>query len=367
LTNRKQQIIINDTKSTQSTVLSSVPQGTILAPLLFTLLLNDIDSGTDPHTKVLSFADDTKISRKVKERNDAVILQDDASKIYQWAETNNMQFNPEKFQLLRYGKIKIPMQYVGPDNQEIVESETVCDLGVHMSKDAKFEVHNDTAVNKAKRAAGYILRTFKSRSKEIMLPLLKTLVLPKLEYCSILTAPYKKEDINKMEQVQGSFTAKIEGIQHLNYWDRLKELDLYSLERRRERYAIIYVWKILEHLVKNPDTYPIQLQTNVSNRKGRMCRIPRLVAHQGTPLTLKENSFPIRGPRLFNALPKEIRNLNGISLNSFKSRLDKWLRTIPDEPGVSGYTGMKKDASNSLLELANQKEGATTGLYLGIP
>ena len=93
-----------------------------------------------------------------------------------------------------------------------------------------------------------------------MIPLFKTLVLPILEYCSLLTLPYKKEDINKIEAIQRHFTAKIDGMQNLDYWERLKALNLYSLERRRERYTIIYVWKILEGLVHNLRTEPIRLQ-----------------------------------------------------------------------------------------------------------
>ena len=80
-----------------------------------------------------------------------------------------------------------------------------------------------------------------------MLTLWKSLVLPILDYCSQLWSPSNKGLIQQIESIQQSFTRKI-AIGNLtnNYWDRLSHLKLYSLQRRRERYAIIYVWKILE-------------------------------------------------------------------------------------------------------------------------
>ena len=98
----------------------------------------------------------------------------------------------------------------------------------------------------------WILRTFKSRSPELMLTTWKALVLPILDYCSQLWCPIAKGEIQKLEKIQQSFTRKIKlNTPGLNYWDRLKHLRLYSLERRRERYRILYVWKILENLVPN--------------------------------------------------------------------------------------------------------------------
>ena len=105
---------------------------------------------------------------------------------------------------------------------------------------------------------------------------------------------------------------------------------MYSLERRRERYTIIYTWKILENKVKNVENEPITPKTNSESRNGRTCKIPQLTSHQGTALTLQENTFKIRGPKLFNAMPKEIRNITGVNTDTFKKHLDKWLTKVPD-------------------------------------
>ena len=97
--------------------------------------------------------------------------------------------------------------------------------------------------------AGWILRTFASRDKITMLTLFKSLVLSRLDYGSQLWSPYKAKDISLLESVQRAFTKHIQGMHTYSYADRLSMLKLYSLQRRRDRYTIIYVWKILESIV----------------------------------------------------------------------------------------------------------------------
>ena len=93
--------------------------------------------------------------------------------------------------------------------------------------------------------ASLVLRTFISRDVTTMMLLYKSYVQSHLEYCCPLWSPHMQCEIIKLEAVQRSFTAKIQGLGNLNYWERLRRLSMYSLQRRRERYTIILVWKIL--------------------------------------------------------------------------------------------------------------------------
>ena len=63
--------------------------------------------------------------------------------------------------------------------------------------------------------------------------------------------PSRKGDIQMLEQVQQNFIRKITGMEQLSYWEQLHALSMYSLERRRERYLIIYTWRITEGQVPN--------------------------------------------------------------------------------------------------------------------
>ena len=75
--------------SSDGSVLSGVPQGTVLGPLLFLILLSDISSDIN-HSSVVSFADDTRVYRQINEINDCSLLQNDLDNIYTWASVNNM-------------------------------------------------------------------------------------------------------------------------------------------------------------------------------------------------------------------------------------------------------------------------------------
>ena len=74
-----------------------------------------------------------------------------------------------------------------------------------------------------------------------------------------------------------------------------------------------------------------------SERRGREISIPELKGSQRVK-TLRENSFQVKGARIFNSLPKSLRNLKQISVDEFKFKLDKYLETIPDEPSLPNYT-----------------------------
>ena len=100
LSNRKQFIIANGMKSSQSDVKSGILQGTVLGPFLFRIIINDINSNINSDVSI--FADDTRILRHVRNLEDVEALQDDLERLYQWQETNNMAFNSKKFLLLRY-------------------------------------------------------------------------------------------------------------------------------------------------------------------------------------------------------------------------------------------------------------------------
>ena len=94
---------------------------------------------------------------------------------------------------------------------------------------------------------------FQSWKRSLMLTLLKSPVIPLLEYCCQLWNPWKAKDIQAIEAIQRTFTYKITEVQHLNYWERLHELKLYYLQRRNGRYIIKYIWKITQHMVPNID------------------------------------------------------------------------------------------------------------------
>ena len=209
----------------------------------------------------------------------------------------------------------------------IKSNDYIRDLGITMSGDCSFNEHINMRTKQCRQLTGWILRTFKARDKCVMLTLFKSLVLPRLEYGCQLWSPTSVNQINAIENIQRKFTKHITGMHSLSYENRLKCLNLYSLQRRRDRYTAIYVWKIMEEIV--PNLSP-PMCVNVSERRGRLCVLKSV--ERGHIGTLAHSSFRWRGARIFNALPPNIRNLSNCDVLLFKRQLDNYLSLLPDVP-----------------------------------
>ena len=244
---RKQAVSVDGITSELSTLISGVPQGTVIAPVLFLLMISDIARGVSPSTRVSSFVDDTRVKKGVTdENNDCQTLQADLQAIYAWADDVGLQFNSKKFECLRYWPdSNIPNQpYLSPDGTPIEEKVHLRDLGVEMSTDCTFNIHIDNIVTSVSKLVGWVLRTFRSRSRMVMMTCWTSFLQSRLDYCSQLWSPSDQASITKLESVARNYTSHIEGMEGLDYRERLKSLRMYSQERRRERYAVIFVWKL---------------------------------------------------------------------------------------------------------------------------
>ena len=362
ITSRTQTVLVNGARSEPSAVKSGVPQGSVLGPLLFLILIGDIDQSLTT-AFLSSFADDTRVGHQVDSEEDAHMLQQDLNAVYQWTERNNMELNGDKFEHVHYPcprKDEYLPQYTSNTGGNISTNDYVKDLGITMSSDGTFKQHIQRTVSEARRQAGWILRTFATREILPMLTLWKSLVQCKLDYCSQLWSPMEKGSIQSLEMVQRTFLRKIKSISNLTYWEQLKKLRMFSQERRRERYSIIYVWRILEEQVPN-----IYHSGNVTGsivakfhcRRGRICSVPPLNTQSPKAVqNLREASLPVRGQRLFNTLPQEVRNLTGCTVETFKRSLDKYLRDVPDEPQIPGYTSMRRAETNSIIYMARFRQ-----------
>ena len=258
-----------------------------------------------------------------------------------------MHFNGDKFECLRFWPnpaLAPEFDYVGPDGSNIEVKDNLKDLGVHISSDLSFTVHVEKVVSAASKLAGWGLRTFRKRGITTMKTIWKSLVQPKLDYCSQFWSPRDQESINRIESVQRHFFSKISSLDGFDYWEKLRKMKMYSQERRRERYMILFLWKISQGMVHG---YDVQF-TSAKGRRGRTALPHNIVSSSPAPVRkARESSLGVKGVKIFNLLPAELRNTDHNNVDIFKKKLDIFLSNIPDQPTIAGVG--RSAESNSLL------------------
>ena len=151
LSNWKQAVVVDGHLSLLAAIISGVPRGTVLGPILFLIFINDIENCI-VHFIVRCFADDTRISIAVRSENDVKLLQRDLENVIQWSDRNNMVLHKDKFEYMchKFNKqhflIELPFmnecyQYHVSNTVTLELVYQLRDLGVLVSNDLSWSPH----------------------------------------------------------------------------------------------------------------------------------------------------------------------------------------------------------------------------------
>ena len=293
-------------------VTSRVPQGSVLGPLLFIVYINDIDDGIV--ARISKFADDTKLGMDVSIDGNVDRLRQDLQRLGEWSVKWQMPFNVTKCKVMHIGYRNPNSEYSLLGNS-IESTASEKDLGVVITNDLKFSKQCIEAEKKAQRILGYIKRQFSFRNREIVLSLYNSLVRPHLEYAVQFWCPSYRKDIERLERVQKRATRLIPELRNRSYEDRLRELNLFSLEQRRLRGQLIEVFKILRGFDNVDCTTMFTLS---EDRRTRNHGFKLELRHYNRDLCGNFFSYKICG--CWNSLPSDV--VNSDSVEQFKKRLD---------------------------------------------
>ena len=317
LSGRTQRVAVNGVLSGERVVLSGVPQGSVLGPLLFLLYINDILD--DLETSLLLFADDSKLFNHIRAQEDMDALQRDLSRLEAWSGLWLLRFHPDKCHVLSFGKEDAMSKLQLFHGQyslcghllDHVEEEK--DLGVIVDSQLNFASHIDAKVAKAMAFLGLIRRNFQYLNVHSLLSLYKAFVRPHLEYAQSVWSPSSTAMITKIENMQKRAFNLVPELRGLSYPEQLQRTKLPTLAYRRLRGDLIEVFKHIKQYDKHAITS--SFSTTTRNRI-------RQTAHKSP---LHARFFYHMVQELWNGLPANCRDPD-ISIDAFKNRVDKhWI------------------------------------------
>jgi ribonucleases P/MRP protein subunit RPP40 len=309
--------------------MSGVPQGSVLWPLLFLIFINDLDLAAEevPVEAIAKFADDTKVGNRIRTDEDRARLQTALDRMCEWTVVWGMKFNVQKCKIMHFERRNTKHTYE-MEGMQLAEVEEERDIGVIITNNLKPAKQCAKAAATARAVLGQISRAFHFRDKSTFVKLYKTYVRPHLEFCTPTWSPWGKMDTDCLEKVQIKMINMVSGLKGKNYEEKLAEIGLDSLEKRRIESDICMAHKILYGVGDiNPD---IWFDKMPEGHVTRASADPLKIRPRNGTLDLRKNFFSIRVVKIWNKVPCNVKSLS--SPKKFKLALRKWMASAPNEP-----------------------------------
>ena len=320
LTGRKQRVVVSGQTSQWYDVISGVPQGSVLGPVLFVVYINTMLEVTKAEDIYL-FADDTKLFKEISSVEDIYDLQTDVDGLYDWTLYSFLRFHPNKCTAMRVTRGDTDAHGPCSYNMNEVRLKNSCeetDLGLIIDSRLTFEQHIMSKVKKANSVVGLIRRTFSYLDSDMFKTLFTSIVRPIVEYAAPVWNPYLCKHINALEKIQERATKMVPGLDK-DYEKRLRKLKLPTLAYRRYRGDMLEMYK-MTHKKYDEEALGDFMQTSQSHSRGHPYNVYKLrYGHD-----IRKYSFRLRVQSQWNNLPVKV--VTAPSINSFKGRLDKLWR-----------------------------------------
>ena len=311
-------------------VTSGVPQGSVLGPLLFLLYVNHVAAGVACEWK--AFADNFKLYLSFPRDVQAVrlgvsSLQRDLNLVQSVSLSWNLSLNIDKCVFMRFYRGRLELEqiddrtayYLNGVVLELVDSFR--DLGVLVDSRLRFHLHVRSVVRKASTLATSLLYSTINRSSVFMVSLFITHIRPILDYCSCVWNVGYLGDLRLLESVQRRWTKEIDGLGGVDYGERLKAMQLFSVRGRLLRSDLVKCWKIFHCSVDSGLSALFERAPDVGTR-GHLFKlvVPRCQTDY------KRRFFYSRCVQIWNRLPADVVQCD--SLRGFKRALAEELGAV---------------------------------------
>ena len=320
---RKQCVKVNFSFSCHSDIISGVPQGSVLGPLLFLVYINDVTKTPGGRTNIELFADDSKLHLSSLYLSDRSHMQSSLNYFNIWSQKWQLDIAPNKSAVLSFNT---PYESQYTINSVVISNHNQFkDLGIVFDKSFLFSGHIFECCKSAYATINNLFRCFVLSDISILTKAYLIYARPRLEYCTTVWNPgLRARTFNglcdRIEKVQRNFTRRLFRrckLEEMNYYDRLKLLKLNTLELRRLHYDLIMVYKLSHGMCNVDSTLIIGNLLSKKNTRGHSFQINCPLAHSN----IVNNYLTNRISQIWNSLDATI--VNAESLCIFKSRIAK--------------------------------------------
>ena len=321
LKRRKQSVRINNTYSSFQTILSGVPQGSVLGPILFNVYINDLFLFIKQAT-LHNYADDNTLTYFSKTLSDLIgVLEEEAGIALTWLKQNQMIANPEKFHalLIKKDQTNTCGENINIQGKIIKSEKTVKLLGIQLGYKLNFEQHISELCRKAASQLNVLKRLKQFIGFNERKILVQSFVYSNFNYCPLVWYFSSAKSLQKIEKIQERALRFLYNDHLSSYSELLEKSERCTMHVSRLRVLCTETFKTLMHL--NPSfmsgIFKIKSSTRYSSRNPY-----NLQHHRPNQVTFGSNSLRSLGPQIWNALPNEIKSTD--NLNSFKQLIKQW-------------------------------------------
>ena len=334
LHNRTQSVVVDGVRSHSGSaiagdpVVSGVPQGTVLGPLLFLLFINDLPHVLDPGTECRLYADDCLIYRSIHCQEDKVTLQKDLDALHDWSNSWGLYFNVSKYNMLHLARqVEKPCRFYSLGGDIIKSVSEATYLGVTLSnkfgsRSSHWDAHITSVVASASQRLGFLRRNLRGSPYRMRELAFEALVRSTLNYCGSIWDPSVQGEIRKLEMIQNRGARWVRGARGvISVTALLRDLGWLSLADQRRNQRLCLFYKLLNNIIDvNICDLDIRQLKDTDSRKSRGYHPNKLVRQRAS-----DKSSPLWTSTVFRTIPQwnnlSTAALEAGSITTFKSQL----------------------------------------------